>query len=75
MIEPINHKKKTDNSLLLKYAGLATQLLIGLGLAVFLGMKLDRWIGLKTPVAVWVLPLLVIAALIFKVIKDTSNKK
>jgi type IV secretory pathway TrbD component len=73
MTEPI--KKKTDNSLLLKYAGLATQLLVGLALAVFVGLKIDKWIGLKTPVAVWLLPLLVIAALIYKVIKDTTIKK
>ena len=74
MTEPVN-KKKQDNSLLLKYAGLATQLLVGLGLAVFLGLKTDKWLGLKTPVAVWLLPLFVIAALIFKVIKDTAVKK
>ncbi|MCY7291540.1 MAG: hypothetical protein LH615_05085 [Ferruginibacter sp.] len=75
MTEPINKKTKTDNSLLLKYAGLATQLLVGLGLAVFIGLKIDDWISLKTPVAVWLLPLLVIAALIYKVIKDTTIKK
>ena len=74
MIEPIN-KKKHDNSLLLKYAGLATQLLVGLALAVFAGLKIDKWIGLKTPLAVWLLPLLVIGALIYKVIKDTNIKK
>lgn len=75
MTEPIQNKKKTDNSLLLKYAGLATQLLIGLGLAVFVGLKIDGWINIKTPLAVWLLPLLVIAALIYKVIKDTTIKK
>lgn len=67
--------KKTDNSLLLKYAGLATQLLIGLALAVFLGMKTDEWLHFKMPLAVWVLPLAVIAGVIFKVIKDTAPKK
>ncbi len=75
MTEPTENKKKTDNSLLLKYAGLATQLLIGLGLAVFVGLKIDQWINIKMPVAVWLLPLLVIAALIYKVIKDTTIKK
>jgi len=75
MTEPTNKKTKTDNSLLFKYAGLATQLLIGLGLAVFIGLKIDDWINIKTPVAVWLLPLLVIGALIFKVIKDTTIKK
>lgn len=67
--------EKKDNSLLLKYAGLATQLIIGLGLAVFLGMKTDEWLHFKMPLAVWLLPLVVIAALIYKVIKDTAPKK
>lgn len=67
--------QKKDNSLLFKYAGLATQLLIGLGLAVFLGMKTDEWLHFRMPLAVWLLPLAVIAAVIYKVIKDTAPKK
>lgn len=67
--------QKKDNSLLLKYAGLATQLLIGLGLAVFLGMKTDEWLHFRMPLAVWLLPLAVIAVVIYKVIKDTAPKK
>lgn len=74
MIEPVN-KKKTDNRLLLKYAGLGTQLLIGLAAAVYIGLQIDKWIGLTTPVAVWLLPLLFIAIIIYKIIKDTSVKK
>jgi hypothetical protein len=67
--------KKNDNKLLLKYAGLATQLFIALGLAVYVGIKVDGWLALKNPIFVWVLPLVVIAAIIYKVIKDTSPKK
>jgi hypothetical protein len=67
--------KKNDNRLLLKYAGLATQLFIALALAVYLGIKIDGWWVLKNPIFVWVLPLIVIAAIIYKVIKDTSPKK
>jgi hypothetical protein len=67
--------KKNDNSLLLKYAGLATQLFVALALAVYLGLKLDGWLALKNPIFVWALPLIVIAAIIYKVIKDTSPKK
>jgi uncharacterized membrane protein YedE/YeeE len=66
--------KKNDN-LLWKYAGLATQLFVALGLAVFGGLKLDVWLQFKTPTFVWVLPLLIIGAIIFKVIKDTAPKK
>jgi hypothetical protein len=67
--------KKNDNRLLLKYAGLATQLFIAVGLAVYLGIKIDSWLALKNPIFVWVLPLIVISAIIYKVIKDTSPKK
>jgi hypothetical protein len=67
--------KKNDNRLLLKYVGLATQLFIALGLTVYLGIKIDGWLVLKNPIFVWVLPLIVIGAIIYKVIKDTSPKK
>ncbi len=67
--------QKKDNSLLLKYAGLVTQLIVALGLAVYLGLKTDKWLQFKMPLAVWILPLAVIAVVMYKVIKDTSTKK
>ncbi len=57
-----------------RYAGMATQFLIGLGLGVFIGMKLDKWLNFEMPVLVWVLPLLIITGVIVKIIKDTSKK-
>lgn len=66
---------KKNNSLLLKYAGFATQLVVALGLSVYLGLKIDQWLHFKTPLAVWILPLVVISAVIYKVIKDTAPKK
>ena len=68
-------EKKKDNRLLFRYAGFATQLIVALGLTVFIGMKIDQWLKFKNPLAVWVLPLLVIIGLIVKVIKDTAPKK
>ena len=67
--------KRSNQTSLWKYAGLATQFLIGIGLAVFVGMKLDDWLNFTTPIAVWVLPLLLITGVIFKIVKDTSVKK
>ena len=67
--------KNSNNSLLWKYAGFATQLIISLGLAVYIGLTIDEKLAFNQPLAVWVLPLLVIVALIYKVIKDTSTKK
>lgn len=59
---------------LLRYAGLGGQILVSLGLAVFAGYKLDGWLKMGFPLAVWLLPLLVVSAMIFKLIKETGNK-
>lgn len=67
--------EKNKNSQLLKYAGLATQFLIGIGLAVYGGNLLDKWLEFDTPLAVWILPLLLITATIIKIIKDTGQKR
>ena len=75
MSEPKLDKKKGDNSLLWKYAGFATQLTVALGIAVYGGMKLDSLLEFKKPIIVWVLPLVIIIVLIYKVIKDTAPKK
>lgn len=66
---------KPNNNLLWKYAGLATQFLVGIGLFVYIGMKVDQWLKINTPLAVWVLPLLLIVAVIVKIVKDTAQKK
>ena len=75
MIDPQPDKKKGDNSLLWKYAGFATQLAVALIIAVYAGIKLDFLFKFKNPIFVWVLPLLIIIVLIYKVIKDTAPKK
>jgi uncharacterized membrane protein YjgN (DUF898 family) len=67
--------QQNNNRLLLKYAGLTMQVMVGLAIAVFAGIKLDKWLSFKTPLLVWVLPLLVIIAMIWQIIRDTSKKK
>ncbi len=67
--------KQQNNSLLLKYAGLATQLAVAIGLSVYLGIKIDEWLHFTSPIFVWLLPLLVISAVIYKIIKGTAPKK
>ena len=54
---------------------MGAQILVSLGLAVFIGLKADGWMKTPFPVLVWVLPLLVIIGLIIKTIKDTSKRK
>ncbi|OZI06322.1 hypothetical protein BWI93_21175 [Siphonobacter sp. BAB-5385] len=33
----------------IRYTGLAMQMLVTIGVGVFLGLKLDEWVGTKTP--------------------------
>ncbi|MEO5967287.1 MAG: hypothetical protein ABIP69_03425 [Ferruginibacter sp.] len=66
--------RKSDNHLL-RYAGLASQFLIGIGIMVFGGLKADEYFKFKVPLLVWILPLLLIISVIIKLIKETSSKK
>ncbi|HWH63486.1 MAG TPA: hypothetical protein VNS50_09445 [Ginsengibacter sp.] len=63
------------NKQLLRYAGLAMQFLISIGLGVFVGLKVDKWLHLSFPLLVWLLPLLIIAGLLLNILKETSRKK
>lgn len=66
---------KGSNKQLLAYAGLATQLLVIIGAAVYAGLKADKWLQFPIPIASWLLPLLAITVVLYKVFKDTSAKK
>jgi hypothetical protein len=63
------------NTTLMKYAGMATQFLVSIGISVYLGYKLDGWLHISFPVFVWTIPLLVIIVMLYKVIKETNSKK
>jgi hypothetical protein len=68
--------QKTTNSskqTLLRYAGLTGQLIAGLGIAVFAGYKTDVWLSISFPLFVWLLPLLVLTAMILKIVRDSSR--
>jgi hypothetical protein len=67
-------QKSTGTNDLLKYAGLGSQILVSLGIAVFAGYKLDKWIKISLPLLVWLLPLVVLCGIIYKLIKETSTK-
>lgn len=76
MPSPNNQKDKSKdrNNLLYRYAGLATQFLVSTGIAVFVGYKADRWLSISFLVFVWLLPLIVIAVTIYKIVRDTSKE-
>ncbi len=66
---------KKRNISLLQYASLGTQFLAGIGMAVFIGLKVDKWINIKIPLLVWILPLMVIIGFIIKLVKETGKRK
>lgn len=71
----MNQKPEQKNNSLLKYAGLVTQIIVSIGIALFAGIKLDEWLKFKTPLLTWVLPLLIITGILYSIIKDTNKKK
>jgi hypothetical protein len=69
-----NKPENSNSNLLTQYAGMAFQFLAAIGIAVFAGLKADEWLNWAMPVWVWVLPLLVIAGMIYSVIRNSSKK-
>lgn len=57
----------------MRYAGLSAQLLVAIGLAVFIGYKVDHWLNLF-PLFTSALPLLVLGVIFYKLVRDTSGK-
>jgi F0F1-type ATP synthase assembly protein I len=68
--------RKQDNGkrLLMQYAGLATQLVVSLGVGVFIGFWIDKKASLPVPIFTWLLPLIILIALFIKIFRDTSRK-
>ncbi|MDQ6610042.1 MAG: AtpZ/AtpI family protein [Bacteroidota bacterium] len=68
-------KQNNSNADLLRYAGLGTQILVSLGIGVFAGYHVDKWLKISFPVFVLLFPVLVLSMIIYKLIKETSKKK
>ena len=69
-----NSPSNKNNKDILRYAGLGTQLLVAIGIAVFLGLKSDQWLH-TSPLFACVLPLLILFGMFYKLIRETGNKK
>lgn len=65
---------KPNSKSLMQYAGFAAQLVVGLLLAVYAGLWLDKRTGINIPIFIWLLPLLLLIGMLIKVVKDTSKK-
>ncbi len=77
MKEPAPQKQKNQKNHLNKglqdfgkYSGLAFQMLVIIGVMTWLGVKLDKVLGLSTPVFTIILSLLGVFAGIYTAIKD-----
>ena len=57
----------------MRYAGLGTQLLVSIGIAVFIGLQADQWLH-TSPIFSCTLPLLVLFAIFYKIMRQTGNK-
>lgn len=58
----------------MRYASLGTQLLAAIGLSVFIGIKLDKWLH-TSPLLTCILPLLVLAGIFYKLARETKPPK
>jgi hypothetical protein len=75
------HDKSRDNNSrdrrreLIRYTGLSTQVVVSIGVSVFLGIKGDKALKVSFPILSWALPLLVIVVLLINLIREGSGKK
>jgi len=72
---PQSSEDQKSKNLLWQYAGFATQMLVAIGLALFIGYEADKWLKPSIPLLIWILPLLLIVLMLIKAIRDTSKKK
>lgn len=65
---PVN----SNRQFFLRYASLGTQLVVALGLSVFIGLKTDNWMK-TSPLLACVLPLLTLIGIFYKLMRDTAK--
>jgi F0F1-type ATP synthase assembly protein I len=57
------------------YLGMATQLIAGIGIPMFIGYWIDKKISTSTQIFIWLLPLIYIVYYLYYIIKATSKRK
>jgi hypothetical protein len=65
--------ERKSNNALMRYASLATQWLVMLGLAVWGGLKLDAWLHFKA-LFVIILPLVSLVFSLWQLIRSLNNR-
>jgi hypothetical protein len=68
-------KANNSKSMMQEYAGLSAQFAVGTAITVYAGIWLDGKMGLRKPIFTWLLPLLFIIGMLYKIIKDNTINK
>ena len=68
-----NPSPNSNKQFFLRFASLGTQLLVAIALAVFAGLKLDKWLT-TLPLFSIALPLLTLLVIFYKIMRETSKK-
>lgn len=64
-----------NNNNMMRYAGLATQWMVMMGLGVWLGYKLDKYLGWSVPLFLILFPLISLTVSLWQLIKEFNKKK
>lgn len=67
--------EKTTSNSMMRYAGLGTQWMAMLGIAVWGGWKLDQLTGWKVPVFIITLPLISLCVSLWQLIREFNKPK
>ena len=62
--------KKENPNVVLKYSGMVFQILIVLGIAVFIGQKLDAYFSLEQPLLTALCAMLALPLVLYSILKD-----
>jgi hypothetical protein len=71
---PTESSRSKGSKAWLQYAGMASEMLAMLGLAVFAGYKLDQWCGWSYPIWLIIFPLMALGVFLWRLIKATGKK-
>ena len=68
-------KENNSRNIMKEYAGLSAQFAVGTAITVYAGIWLDEKMGLRKPIFTWLLPLVFIIGMLYKIIKDNTTNK
>ena len=71
MHKPQKPKLRSD---VMRYAGWGTQLFVLLALAIYGGIKADKWWKISFPLFTILFPFVVLVVMIIQLIRDTNKK-